>query len=103
MTTGGTRSKPCIWFSGFWSQGEGACFEGYWSHAKGAVARIRDYAPQDATLHSIADRLKAIQRRNFYQLAAEISRRGHYYHARRHHVRGRHARQLDLAAAARGC
>ncbi len=24
---GGTRQKPCIWFSGFWSQGDGACFE----------------------------------------------------------------------------
>ena len=26
---GGTRAKPCIWFSGFWSQGDGACFEGH--------------------------------------------------------------------------
>ena len=77
---GGTRSEPCIWFSGFWSQGDGACLEGYLSHAKGAAARIRDYVPQDATLHSIADRLQAIQRRNFYQLAAEISHRGRYYH-----------------------
>jgi TRAP-type C4-dicarboxylate transport system substrate-binding protein len=31
-------------------------------------------------LHSIADRLQAIQRRNFYQLAAEASHRGRYYH-----------------------
>lgn len=23
---GGTRQKPGIWFSGFWSQGDGACF-----------------------------------------------------------------------------
>ena len=69
---GGTRAKPCIWFSGFWSQGDGACFEGYWSHAKGAAALIRDYAPTDVTLHGIADRLQAIQRRNFYQLAAEV-------------------------------
>ena len=76
----GTRQKPCIWFSGFWSQGDGACFEGYFSHAKGAAARIRDYAPKDAALHSIADRLQAIQRRNFYQLAAEVSHRGRYYH-----------------------
>ncbi len=74
------RAKPCIWFSGFWSQGDGACFEGYWSHAKGAATRIRDYAPTDATLHGIADRLQAIQRRNFYQLAAEVSHRGRYYH-----------------------
>ncbi len=72
---GRTRPKPCIWFSGFWSQGDGASFEGYWSHSKGAAARIRDYAPTDATLHGVADRLQAIQRRNFYQLAAEVSHR----------------------------
>ncbi|TKD13435.1 antitoxin of toxin-antitoxin stability system, partial [Rhodobacter capsulatus] len=34
----------------------------------------------DATLHGIADRLQAIQRRNFYQLAAEATHRGCYYH-----------------------
>ncbi len=77
---GGTRAKACIWFSGFCSQGDGASFEGYLSHAKGAAARIRDYAPTDATLHGIADRLRAIQRRNFYQLAAEVSHRGRHYH-----------------------
>jgi hypothetical protein len=77
---GGMRAKPCIWFSGFWSQGDGAFFEGYLRHAKGAVARIRDYAPTDATLHGITDRLQVIQRRNFYQLAAEASHRGRYYH-----------------------
>ena len=31
-------------------------------------------------LHGIADRLQAIQRRNFYQLATEVSHRGRYYH-----------------------
>ncbi len=77
---GGTRQKPCIWFSGFWSQGDGACFEGYFSYAKGGAARIRDYAPQDPTLHGIADRLLAVQRRNFYQLVAEASHRGRYHH-----------------------
>ena len=77
---GGTRARPCIWFSGFWSQGDGACFEGYWSHSKGAAARIRDYAPTDATLHGIADWLQAIQRRNFYQLRAEATHRGRYQH-----------------------
>eukprot|EP01036_Dinobryon_divergens_P015197 gene15197-20566_t len=57
-----------------------ACFEGYWSHAKGAAARIWDYAPLDATLHGIGDRLQAVQRRNFYHLTAEASHRGRYYH-----------------------
>ncbi|SOC20673.1 hypothetical protein SAMN05877809_11319 [Rhodobacter sp. JA431] len=80
LMSGGMRHKPCVWFSGFWSQGDGACFEGYLGHSKGAAARIRGYAPMDATLHGIADRLQAIQRRNFYRLAAEASHRGRYYH-----------------------
>jgi hypothetical protein len=41
---GGTRQKPCIWFSGFWSQGDGACFEGRYRHAKGAAEDPRPCA-----------------------------------------------------------
>jgi hypothetical protein len=78
---GGSRQDPCIWFSGFWSQGDGACFEALYSHGKQALRRIREYAPQDAELHRIADVLQAIQRRNFYQLRADATHRGHYYHA----------------------
>lgn len=77
---GGSRAKPCIWFRGFWSQGDGACFEGSYAHCKGASAGIRAHAPQDDTLHRIADTLQAIQRRNFYQLNADIRHRGHYTH-----------------------
>lgn len=77
---GGTRQDPCIWFRGFWSQGDGACYEGVWRHAQRAAARLRAYAPQDAMLHGIADRLQAIQRRNFFQLRAEITHHGHYSH-----------------------
>lgn len=77
---GGTRAEPCIWFRGFWSQGDGACFEGAYSRAKGAAAAIRTYAPKDGKLHHIADTLQKIQRRNFYQLRADIRHRGHYYH-----------------------
>lgn len=77
---GGTRREPRIWFRGFWSQGDGACWEGSYSYARNATAKIRDYAPHDTTLHGIADALQAIQRRNFYQLSADVSHRGHYYH-----------------------
>ena len=77
---GGTRQKPCIFFSGFWSQGDGASFEGSYSHAKGSARQIRDYAPKDGELHRIADALQAIQRRNFYQLHATISHRGRHCH-----------------------
>lgn len=76
---GGTRREPCIWFRGFWSQGDGA-WEGAYSYARNAPTKIPAYAPQDTTLHGIADALQAVQRRNFYQLRAEASHRGHYYH-----------------------
>ena len=77
---GGTRQEPCIWFRGFWSQGDGACFETFYAPRKGAPHRIREYAPQDTELHRIVDALQAIQRRNFYQLRADASHRGPYYH-----------------------
>ncbi|MGM5030053.1 antitoxin of toxin-antitoxin stability system [Tardiphaga sp. 862_B3_N4_1] len=77
---GGVRHKPCIWFQGFWSQGDGACFETFYSYRKEAPRRIREHAPQDTELYRIADALQAIQQRNFYQLHAEASHSGHYYH-----------------------
>ena len=77
---GGTRQKTCIWFSGFWSRGDGACFEGRYRHAKGTPQKIRDHAPKDGELHRIADALQAIQRRNFYQLHATITHRDRYFH-----------------------
>ena len=77
---GGTRDKPCVWFRGFWSQGDGASFEGAYEYAPGAARAIRDHAPKDAELHGIADALQDVQRRNFYQLAAHIRQRGRYCH-----------------------
>ncbi|MFD1911821.1 antitoxin of toxin-antitoxin stability system [Halodurantibacterium flavum] len=77
---GGIRHDPCIWFSGFWSQGDGAMFEAYLSYRRQAPRRIRDYAPMDAELHGIADALQAVQRRNFFQLRAETTHRDRYYH-----------------------
>lgn len=77
---GGSRQAPRIWFSGFFSQGDGACFEGNYRYARGASARIRGHAPQDTELHRITDALTAIQRGNFYQLEASIRHCGRYYH-----------------------
>lgn len=77
---GGTRRKPCIWFSGFASQGDGACFEGDYIYVRGSSRAIRDYAPKDEELHRIADALLTAQWGNFFQLGARISHRGRYYH-----------------------
>ena len=75
---GGTRQKPRIYFTGFCSQGDGACFAAAYEYANGSARRIRDYAPQDAELHRIADVLQDAQRRNFYQLRADTTHRGRY-------------------------
>ena len=80
LYAGGTRQQSCIWNRGFWSQGDGACFEAFYSYQKDAPRNIRDHAPRDAELHRIAGALQSIQRRNFYQLQAEIRHRGYYYH-----------------------
>lgn len=77
---GGTRQEPNVYFTGFWSQGDGACFEAIYRYKAGARQAIRRHAPEDAELHAIADRLQNIQRRNFYQVTAEITHRGRYCH-----------------------
>ena len=74
------RALVCVWFSGFSSQGDGASFEGSWCYARGSSLAIRAHAPRDKTLHDIADRLQALQRRNIYQLVADIAQQGTYCH-----------------------
>ena len=69
-----------IFYSGFSSQGDGACFTGRYYYKKGSQKAIREHAPQDDTLHAIADGLAAAQASAFYRLEASVSHRGHYYH-----------------------
>jgi hypothetical protein len=50
-----------IYFSGFSSQGDGACFEGSWRAADAKpVKAMKQHAPQDKTLHAIAAEMRAI-------------------------------------------
>lgn len=70
-----------IYFSGFASQGDGACFEGGYRYKKGALAAVKAYAPQDTDLHDIVKALQAAQRKAFYKLGATTKHRGHYYHS----------------------
>lgn len=80
LMNGQHRYDPTIYYSGFWSQGDGACYEGSYRYAKQAPKRIREYAPLDTDLHQMADRLQALQRRYFYKLEATTKHSGHYYH-----------------------
>ena len=72
---------PTIYYSGFSSQGDGACFEGTYSYKAGALKAVKDYAGQDERLHRIVKALQEIQRKNFYQLTARTTHSGHYYHS----------------------
>lgn len=69
-----------IYFSGFSSQSDGACFEGSYRYNKGSVKAIKAYAPQDKELYSIALELSKLQRKHFYGLSAHVKHSGHYNH-----------------------
>lgn len=81
LMNGSTRYDPAIYFRGFSSQGDGACFEGTYSYRKGSSKAIRQHAPQDTELHRIADELTQAQRKAWYRATASISHRGHYSHS----------------------
>ena len=74
-------SQAAIYWSGFYSLGDGACFEGRYSYRKGAAKAVREHAPKDSELHRIADELQQVQRRNFYRLCAHVEQSGRYMHS----------------------
>lgn len=80
LHNGKFRTDVGIWFSGFSCQGDGACFEGSYSYKAGSVKALKAYAPRDETLHAIAERLAAVQKKNGYGLTAKLTHRGNYYH-----------------------
>lgn len=70
-----------IYFSGFYSQGDGACFEGSYTARENALSAILEHAPQDATLHDIAAALDKLQSEWRGAISATVKHSGHYYHA----------------------
>jgi len=80
VSRSGSGTKRCLWFSGFYSQGDGACFEGVYKYRKGALKKVTDAYPMDKELHEIIRNLQNIQKKFFYRLKAEITHRGRYYH-----------------------
>ena len=80
LMNGKTRQDPAVFWTGFWSQGDGASFEGAYAYSKGALYAVKSYAPQDTKLHAIVQRLQKVQARNFYQLTATIDQSGSYVH-----------------------
>lgn len=75
------NNHPKIFFSGFSSQGDGACFEGRYSYSKGWRKKLKEYAPQDTELFRIGMELEKAQRPSFYLCSARIKHSGHYNHS----------------------
>ena len=74
------RTGPAIYFTGFWSQGDGACFEGRWRYKEGSVEAIKAWAPQDQELARIAQTLAHLQAQYDNQLVARVSHSDRYCH-----------------------
>lgn len=85
LMNGSTRYEPCVCWSGFWSQGNGACFEGSYRYKPGALkalkAHIGNESKGDRELLRICTGLQDLQKRYFYKLRATMVHRGHYQHS----------------------
>ena len=80
-TMGGkTKYKPTVYFSGFWSQGDGACFEGTWRAKDVQADKLKAYAPQDKELHRIVDGLAELAK-EYPDGYFSVKHRGHYSHS----------------------
>lgn len=75
----GHCSGLAIYFSGFISQGDGACFAGSWYANDVKPGKTKEHAPQDERLHSIADTLEALAAKQ-PDASAKIEHRGWYSH-----------------------
>ena len=69
-----------IYFSGFSSQGDGACFTGTLAYEKGAVAAVKKYAPTDTAWLNLAQQWQAAQAKTFYKARGQVSHHGNYSH-----------------------
>lgn len=73
-----------IYFSGFCSQGDGACFEGAYSYRQGwrkALKRELGDCPLRDELESYGERLQALQKPYFYGVSASVKHSGFYMHS----------------------
>ena len=70
-----------IYYSGFWSQGDGAMFTGGYSYNKGWKQKLKEYSPLDTELFEIGNELQQIQRKYFYSVTTNITHsNSRYYH-----------------------
>lgn len=87
LMNGKNKSVPAIYFSGFWCQGDGACFEGNWYPEKDPLAsltKVMDHAPTDTELHEIAFGLAHLSERCNQLIPdarVKVEHNDRYYHS----------------------
>jgi len=70
-----------VFYSGFSSQGDGACFESDYRYKKGGLKALIEYAPLDTKLYALVRQLQQLARVNFYRLTFTTVQRGFYQHS----------------------
>jgi hypothetical protein len=70
-----------VYFSGFYSQGDGACFTGTYAFKNNSVGNVTQYAPRSDDLHAIAEELYNMQEMHHFKIVSRVSHRGRYYYA----------------------
>jgi len=68
------------YFTGFSSQGDGACFTASVSYEKGCLSTIKKEYPTWTELHSIVSEYIKVQKKAFYGIGGTVNHSGHYYH-----------------------
>lgn len=76
---GHKRREACVFWSGFSSQGDGACFEGTWRASGVQAGEVAEYAPKDEKLHKIAAEFERIAT-EFPQASFSVKHAGRYSH-----------------------
>ena len=81
LMNGGTWYESVIYWSGFYSQGDGASFKSRYSFIADSPAKVRAEFPKNEKLHRIADNLAELQLKNGNSLTGKIEQRGNYVHS----------------------
>ncbi len=76
---GRTRQEPCVYWTGFSSQGDGACFEASWSAKAVQTGKVKENAPTDELLGRIARIFEEVGAQ-FPTATFTVSHSGRYYH-----------------------
>jgi hypothetical protein len=74
------------YFTGFSSQGDGACFTGRYSYERGGLKALKAEFPKWDAMHELAKELQDLQRRCFYGLMCNIETSGRYCHSNTMHI-----------------